>query len=235
MDDITAVLLCGGKGERLRPFTDKMPKPLLPLNGKPLLAHLMHWLAAAGVRRFVVCVGYKAEILEAFVRELRQPGWDVVCVNSGDASMTDRLLDARRHVQGRALICYGDTIANVDVAALRRHHEAQGALVTMTVYPLRSPFGVVSFGSDGRVTGFLEKPWLPHWINVGYMLCEPAGLDYLCPGSDMVAYLEKLAGDGALQAFRHEGKHLTVNTEKDRQQAEQDIIEFYTVLSDHSS
>src|SRR5690349_17348218 len=101
MEPVTAVLLCGGKGQRLKPFTDSLPKPLVPLNGRPLLSYLMSYLALQGVRRFVVCVGYKAEAIEGFLREHRHPAWDVTCVNSGDASMTDRLLQARSHVGGR--------------------------------------------------------------------------------------------------------------------------------------
>jgi glucose-1-phosphate cytidylyltransferase len=235
MSDLTAVLLCGGKGERLRPFTDSLPKPLVPLNGKPLLYHLMRYLAAAGVTKFAVCVGYKAERIEGFVRETVAPDWDVRCVNSGDASMTDRLLDVRRHVRGPLLVCYGDTLANVDLAALRRQHGEQAALMTLTTYPLRSPFGIVEFEAGGRITGFAEKPRLPHWINIGFMLCEPAALDVLRPGSDMPQFLARMVQTGGLQVFCHEGKHLTVNTEKDRTQAEMDIVEFYTVLGDHSS
>src|SRR5262249_1291933 len=123
----TAVLLCGGKGTRMRPYTDTMPKPLVPLNGRPLLHHLMRYLAAWGVRRFALGVGYKARVIEGFVRELQEPDWDIPLVDSGEhATMTDRLRDARRHVPGQALVCYGDTIANVDLDALRRGHDQAG-------------------------------------------------------------------------------------------------------------
>jgi glucose-1-phosphate cytidylyltransferase len=229
MSELTAVLLCGGKGERLRPFTQTLPKPLVPLNGKPLLYHLLKYLAGNGVRRFAVCVGFKAEHIEGFLNEVREPDWEVVCVNSGDASMTDRLLDARAHIPGQALICYGDTLANLDLAAQRRQHQAHGALMTVAVHPLQSPFGIVNLDGEGRVTGFAEKPRLPHWINIGFMLAEPAALDFLRRGSDMPAFLGSLAAAGRLHAYKHEGKHLTVNTEKERSQAEADLIGFYTL------
>jgi glucose-1-phosphate cytidylyltransferase len=141
MSGLTAVILCGGKGERLKPFTDHLPKALVPLGGKPLLYHLMNYLSQSGIARFVLCVGYKAECIQQFVHEQAQRCWTVECVNSGDASMADRLLDAQPQVPGRALICYGDILANVDIAALERQHRAAGALATMTVYPLHSPFG----------------------------------------------------------------------------------------------
>jgi NDP-sugar pyrophosphorylase family protein len=230
MSDLTAILLCGGKGERLRPFTDTMPKALVPLNGQPLLHHLLGYLAAEGVSRFVACVGYKAEVIEKFLQERREPSLEIACVNSGDASMTDRILDAREHVAGRALICYGDTLANVDIEGLRESHRASGALATLTTYPLHSPFGIVHFDGSGRVSEFAEKPALPYWINIGFILCEPEAFAYLRPGSDMPDFLAALAAAGGLYAYRHTGKHLTVNTEKERADAEIEMVEFFTYM-----
>jgi glucose-1-phosphate cytidylyltransferase len=232
LPDITAVLLCGGKGERLRPFTEHFPKPLVPLNGKPLLQHLLRYLSLQGVRRFVLCTGYKAGAISRFLEEQPlPPGHSVVCVDSGEAaSMADRVLDAREHVSGRALICYGDTLANVDLVSLARRHTESGALATLTVYPLRSPYGIVSFDGDtGRVSGLLEKPVLPYWINIGFIVCEPAALDAMRRGTDLVMFLGSLAERGAVRAHPHQGKHLTVNTEKERSEAEGEI-EFFTLL-----
>jgi glucose-1-phosphate cytidylyltransferase len=220
----------------MRPYTDTMPKPLVPLNGRPLLYHLMRYLAASGVRRFVLCVGYKARAIEGFSRELQQPDWEVILADSGEeATMTERLREARRHVHGQALVCYGDTLANVDVDALRREHKRTGGPMTLTVHPLRSPFGIVNLGPSGRVDGFAEKPRLPHWINIGFMLCDPEALNFLRPGEDMPEFLDAVVRAGALRAYCHEGKHLTVNTEKDRSQAEVDILGFFTLMGDYSS
>lgn len=235
MNDLTAILLCGGKGERLRPFTDTLPKALVPLGDRPLLEHLLVYLSKAGIRRFVVCVGYQAEAIERFVREKSDPSWEITCVDSGEtASITDRLCDAREHVRGRALVCYGDTLANVDLDALVRRHEEAGGLASLTVYPLHSPFGIVGFDGAGKVSEFAEKPILPYWINIGFLLCEPEALGYLERGLDVPDFLGSLAGDGRLFVHRHEGKHLTVNTEKERTSAEREVVEFYTLLDNQS-
>lgn len=230
VSELTAILLCGGKGERLKPFTETLPKALVPLNGEPLLSHLFRYLAAAGVSRFVVCVGYKAEAIESFLSERYAQSGQVTCVNSGDASMTDRLLDARPHIQGTALICYGDTLANVELASLLREHRRSQALATLTVYPLHSPFGIVNFDDSKRVTTFAEKPRLPYWINIGFLLCEPRAFDYVARGSEMPQFLSTLAEAGVLYTHEHRGKHLTVNTEKDRAFAETEMIEFFTYM-----
>jgi NDP-sugar pyrophosphorylase family protein len=229
ISELTAILLCGGKGERLRPFTETLPKALIPLNGDPLLLHLLRYLSSAGISRFVVCVGYKAEAIESFINERYAQSSQVTFVNSGDASMTDRLLDARPHIHGTALICYGDTLANVELASLLREHRRSRALATLTVYPLQSPFGIVDFNDSKQVTRFAEKPQLPYWINIGFLLCEPRALDFVARGSEMPQFLSTLAEAGVLYIHEHMGKHLTVNTEKDRALAENDI-EFFTYM-----
>ncbi|MCS6977187.1 MAG: sugar phosphate nucleotidyltransferase [Gemmatales bacterium] len=227
--DVTAVILCGGKGERLRPLTDVIPKPLVPLRGRPILRHLMDYLYASGIGRFILCVGYKAALIEQFLQEHRGMGWQARCVDSGDAPMTVRLADARPYIAGRALVCYGDTLANVNLSALLEEHESHTALATVTVYPLLSPYGIVDMNTSGQVTGFKEKPRLPYWINIGFLLLEPAALNMVSRDEDMPAYLERLAASGRMRAFRHEGKHLTVNTETERKLAEKEIVSFYTL------
>lgn len=233
MQEVTAVVLCGGKGERLRPVTREMPKPLVEVRGRPLLGHLLDFLSGHGVSRFVLCTGYMAEAFTRFAEESRSPSREIVCLDSGDATMTDRLRSARDQVGDRALICYGDTLANIDLAALRKVHSSQGALLTLTVYPLHSPFGIVEIGDDGeRVTSFREKPVLPYWINIGFMMCERPALDGIQDGDEMPGFLSRLAREGRLGAFRHQGRHLTVNTEKDLSVAETELVEFYTVLGE---
>jgi NDP-sugar pyrophosphorylase family protein len=231
ISDLTAILLCGGKGERLRPFTESLPKALVPLNGEPLLAHLLRYLSTAGVERFIVCVGYKAEEIKKFLREGAYPEREVTCIDSGDVSMTDRILDSIEHVEGRVLVCYGDTLANVDLASLGQAHRESGALATLTTYSLHSPFGIVHFDDSKRITSFDEKPRLPYWINIGFLLCEPEALKFLKRGSDMPEFLSAMASAGVLYAFEHAGKHITVNTEKDRARAETEVIEFFTYMN----
>jgi NDP-sugar pyrophosphorylase family protein len=231
--NLTAIILCGGKGERLKPLTETLPKTLVPLNGRPLLTHLLQYLTRSGVKRVVICVGYKAELIKKFLDENPHPSLELFYVDSGDATMTDRLRDARKHISGPALVCYGDTLANIDLAALSEAHQASDALVTVTIYPLHSQFGVVTVDESKRVVDFTEKPRLPYWINIGFMLFKPAAFDYLKPGSNMTEFLATLVEARALSAYEHEGKHLTVNTEKERAAAEIEMIEFFTLLDEN--
>lgn len=228
-EQLTAVILCGGKGERLRPFTDKYPKPLVPLLDKPLLQHLVEFLYRQGIRKYVLCVGYKAEMVEEFVgKTLAGRGMEIILSNAGDAPIPERLEKARVHVDGPALVCYGDTVANVSIAGLCDFHNGIDAGATMTVYPLKSQFGIVDIENNLAV-GFREKPDLPYHINIGFFIISKAVLDTVGEFPEMSPWLEHLAGDANLSAYIHKGKHLTVNTEKERQTAEAEIIELYTL------
>ncbi len=231
MENLTAVILCGGRGERLRPFTDHLPKALVPLGGKPLLWHLVSHLDQHGVGRFIFCTGYMAEAVDDFLSGGLPGGGEVLTVNSGaDASMTRRLSDAAKHVSAEALVCYGDTVANVDIGKLQEVHRESSSEATLTVHPLRSPFGLVQFSEDGRVNAFQEKPELPYWINIGYLLCSKGLLGTIDPDrEDMAGLLEGLAASGALNSYPHRGKHLTVNTEKERAHAETEVIDMFTM------
>lgn len=228
MDELTAILLCGGKGERLRPFTDHAPKPLVQLGGRAMLFHLVRYLRQSGIRRIVFCVGYKASMIRDFLDAEFPNDPDFYCVDSGDATMTDRIADAQPHVKGRALVCYGDTLANVHVADLLQFHLDQKADATLTTYPLECPFGVVETDDAHWIRSFREKPVLPYWINIGFLLLEPNVVQGIQRGSDMPQFLDSLAADGRLAAFRHQGSHLTVNTEKERAQAESRLTEFFS-------
>ena len=229
MHEITAVILCGGKGERLRPFTDHLPKPLVPLNGRPILQHLIDYLGRSGIERFVLCTGYKAECIEQFVHDQGEASAKMRCVNSGDAPMTKRLQDAWPYVEGSALVCYGDTLANVNIDRLKRRHQKTVGAATIALYRPRSPFGVVKFDRQRKVKSFDEKPRMSHWINIGFILCDAARVGpFLNKADDMVDFLSSLAGAGELYAFEHSGKHLTVNTEKERQEAQSEVVEFFS-------
>ena len=102
----------------------------------------------------------------------------------------------------------------------------------MSLYPFVSPFGIVNIDHNDRISSFSEKPRLPYWINIGYMYCELSALDLISSDLDMPGFLMGLAATGCLYGYRHEGRHLTINTEKERAYAEDEIANFFTLL-DH--
>jgi glucose-1-phosphate cytidylyltransferase len=220
---LTAVILCGGRGERLRRLTDATPKPLLPANGRPILDYVLEHLMQSGIKEFILCTGYRADLFEQFAARRARSGMAVRCVNSGDVSIARRLAEARPLIRDRALVCYGDTLADVDVRQLLDAHQSRELEATLTVYPYRSPFGIVSIDESGLVSKFEEKPQLPYWINIGFLLLEPAALRRLDPAILLPEFLARLAGQRLLGVHRHQGRHWTANTETELRELAEEL------------
>ena len=217
--DTPVAILCGGRGTRLQERTQSIPKPLVEIGGRPIVWHVIHIYAAQGFRRFLLCTGYKGELVERFARDERWPdGAEVACLDTGlDTPTGGRALAAARHL-GAAPFCltYADGVADIDLHALLAAHRAHGDLATVTVVRPELQFGVAQIADDGRVTGFHEKPRAEQWVNGGFFVLEPGAAAYLSEDSVLEREpLERLAADGQLHAFRHEGFWDCMDTYKD--------------------
>jgi len=215
----TVVILCGGRGTRLQEHTASIPKPLVEIGGRPILWHVMQIYAVQGIARFVLCLGYKGELIREFVAATDWPeGVEVECVDTGEDTPTGgRLHRVRAHLGERSFCAtYADGVADVDLADLIAFHRAHGDLATMTVVRPPLPFGVADLDGNGRIRGFHEKPRAEHWINGGFFCFEPRVFDYLTESSVLEREpLEGLAGDGHLHAYRHTGFWECMDTYKD--------------------
>jgi glucose-1-phosphate cytidylyltransferase len=212
------VILCGGRGTRLREKTESVPKPLVEIGGRPILWHVIGIYAAQGFDRFLLATGYLGEQIERFVAEERWPTpITVECVDTGVDTPTGGRIAALGERLGEETFCatYADGVADVDLGALLDEHRAGGALATVTVVRPHLQWGVAELDGD-EVTGFVEKPRSEHWINGGFFCFEPGALDHLGPDSILEREpLEALAAAGRLRAFRHEGFWDCMDTYKD--------------------
>ena len=217
-----ALLLAGGKGERLGEAARGRPKPLVEVGGRPLAAYAVARLARAGVDRVIVACAAGQEGL--FESELGGLGADVVAVGEPEPLGRGgglRLAADAREETGPVLAANGDELLDVDVGELLNRHRAQRAAATIVVAPLRSPFGVVDVADDDAVLAFREAPRLPLWVNAGLYVLDDDALARLPERGDHEAStFPELAAEGRLYAFRHEGVWLTVNTPKDLRAAE---------------
>jgi glucose-1-phosphate cytidylyltransferase len=204
------LILCGGRGTRLN---GERPKPLIEIGGRPILWHVMSIYAAQGFDDFLLLTGYQGEAVAEWARSAP---WRVQCVDTGPETPTGGRVHAiRDRLSEPFCLTYADGLADIDLAALVAHHRASAALATLTVVRPELPFGIAML--DGvRVTGFREKPRAEQWVNGGFMVFEPGALAYLGPDAVLEREpLERLAADGSLAAYRHDGYWRCLDTYKD--------------------
>jgi glucose-1-phosphate cytidylyltransferase len=219
MSKPTVVILCGGRGTRLRERTESVPKALVEIGGRPILWHVIGIYAAQGFERFLLATGYLGEAIEEFVAAEPWPGEIAVeCVDTGlDTPTGGRIARLGERLGGGAFCAtYADGVADVDLGALLGFHRGHGAAATMTVVRPHLQWGVAELDGDGRVEGFDEKPRSEHWVNGGFFCFESDVFDYLDEDSVLEREpLGALAADGQLRAYRHEGFWDCMDTYKD--------------------
>ena len=217
-----ALLLAGGKAERLGEAAQGLPKPLVPVAGFPLAEYTVARLVGAGVTRVIVACRAGQE--DAFVNALGGLGAEIVPVGEQQPLGRGggfRLAAAHRAESGPVIAANGDELLDVDFDALLAQHAESGADATIVCAQVRSPFGVVDLQEDGSVTGFREAPLLEQWVNSGvYVLGEQALARFPEKGDHETTTFPELAAEGKLRGFRHTGVWLTVNTPKDLRKAE---------------
>jgi NDP-sugar pyrophosphorylase family protein len=216
-----AIILAGGKAERLGDAAQGRPKALVEIAGRPLAAYQVEQLAAAGVDCVLVsCSKGQEDLFEAALGGI---GPEIVAVGEPEPLGRGggiRLAAAARREAGDVYAMNGDELTDVDLDALHRLHDT-GAAATITVVPLRSPFGVVDLEGD-VVTGFREAPQLEHWVSCGVYVLGEEALDRLPErGDHETTTFPALAAERRLRAHRHTGRWLTVNTPKDLRLAEE--------------
>ena len=217
-----AILLAGGKGERLGDASGGRPKPLVRVAGTPLALYALERLAEAGVERVIVsCAAGTEALFEADLASSRVQVAPVAEPEPLGRGGGLRFAAQARCGKGPVLALNGDEILDVDIAALLRFHADRGVAATVVVAPMPSAFGVVELDGD-RVAEFREAPRLPHWVNAGLYVLEDEAVERLPErGDHEVTTFPELAREGRLAAYRHEGLWLTVNTPKDLRVAEE--------------
>jgi glucose-1-phosphate cytidylyltransferase len=227
---VKAVILAGGMGTRISEETQVRPKPMVEIGGRPVLWHIMKLYAHHGVRDFIVCLGYKGYVIKEYfanyfihnsdvtfhladnrvdVHQRNAEPWHVTLVDTGEKTQTGGRLKRVKSYVGNETFCmtYGDGLADVDIAEAIRFHERQGRLATVTAVAPPGRFGMLTV-EGCSITGFHEKP--PGdgaRINGGFFVLSPKVFDYIAGDSTMWERepIERLAADGQLSAFMHDG------------------------------
>lgn len=234
------IILCGGQGTRLREETEYRPKPLVDIGGRPLLWHIMKLYAHHGFRDFVLCLGYRGNMIKEYFLNYEAMNNDFTCclgaksrlnfhgaheeqdflvtlADTGAESMTGaRVKTVQKYVhEDTFMVTYGDGLSNVDLNALLRFHQAHGRLATVTTVRPYSRFGILELDDRSRVRAFAEKPQMDGWASAGFFVFDRRVFDYLSADPLCVLErepLERLAAEGQLVAYQHEGFFFAMDT-----------------------
>ncbi|MDP2727975.1 MAG: nucleotidyltransferase family protein [Dehalococcoidia bacterium] len=223
-----AIILAGGKGERLRPFTDDRPKPMVEVLGIPILGYQIQWLKAQGVTHIVISCGYRCEVIQEWFNDGQKWG---VCIDysveetplgrGGGIKKAFSMLPAANEP---LIATNGDIITNFSLQPVLEEHQRSGALATIVLTPFVSPYGIVEITEDNKVTGFREKPTLPYWINGGIYILSPDVYSYLPDQGDHEdTTFPQLAQQGRLGSFKIQAFWRAVDTVKDLSEVNQEL------------
>lgn len=236
------VILAGGMGTRISEESQLKPKPLIELGNRPILWHIMKWYASFGFYEFVICCGYKGYMIKEYFLHYNQyqsdsvydlqndrvetvqstKPWKVTLADTGLKTLTaGRILRAREYIgEEPFLLTYGDGVSDVNIDELLAFHRQGGRIATITTTRPEGRFGAIKIEPEtGRVESFKEKARKDQsWVNAGFMVMEPAVFEYLGDGSAMLEDLpfERLAMDGQMDAYRHEGFWSPMDTMRDK-------------------
>ena len=241
MGKTKVVILCGGMGTRLREETEFKPKPLVMIGNKPILVHIMDTYARYGYRDFILCLGYKGEMIKEYFlnydwmvndftlnissgegklkRHTNQNhDYNITFVDTGNDTLTGgRIKKIEKYIDGEDfMMTYGDGVSNVDIGKLWEFHKQHNKVGTLTGVHPWSKYGTVDIDKEYTVTKFREKPILKDWINGGFFVFKKKIFDYI-KGDCMLEEepFEKLSKDRQMALFRHEGYWHCMDTYKD--------------------
>lgn len=238
------VILCGGKGTRLREETEFKPKPMVEIGGRPIIWHIMSLYARYGHKEFVLPLGYKGEVIKQYFHDYRLrkadftvdlgsgkitthdsgllTDWRVTLSDTGEDTLKGaRIKRIGKHLDGdRFMVTYGDGVADIDLDALLEFHRKSGKVGTFTGVRMPSRFGAVQTDAQGNILSWQEKPVLNEYINCGFFVFERVFLNYLSadPSCDLEKEpLERLAAEGQLAMYPHTGFWQCMDTLRDAQ------------------
>lgn len=241
------LLLAGGFGTRLSEATENKPKPMVEIGGKPILWHIMKSYSEHGFNEFVILLGYKSYVIKEFfanyflhqsdvtfdlknnqmeVHDNFSENWKVTLIDTGLNTFTGgRIKRAAKYIGNEPfLLTYGDGVCDVNIADTVKFHKEHGKLITMTAIQPEGRFGALGIDGNQTINSFLEKPKGDNaWINGGFFVCQPEVVNYI--DGDHTIFerepLEKLASEGNLKAYKHDGFWQCMDTLRDKNKLEE--------------
>ena len=243
------VILSGGFGTRISEYTTVIPKPMIPINGKPIIEHIMEIYSKYGFKDFYLALGYKANVIKEYFYnyeilnsnfkvdfnnrsvtpyKYQEKEWTVNLIDTGENSMTGgRLKRLKDYIKDDTfLLTYGDAVTNLDINEVIKFHYSHGKMITVTGVRPPARFGELTINENNEVLEFKEKPNINEgWINGGFFVIEPRFLDYINGDNCILEKepLEKAAKSNELVAYLHDGFWHCIDTKRDKDNLEEII------------
>jgi len=215
-------ILCGGKGERLKPITNNVPKPLVKINNKTILSYIIDHFLMYKVKDFTIATGYKSEMIEEFLLKKYQK-CNFEFSNSGDVDIVKRLSNIKLDNSKKLIVCYGDTIANVNLDELIKFHIKKKSKATVSTYEHRSQFGLFRTDDRGLIERYDEKPIIEGRINIGFFVLDNQIAKRLSSHVTFKDFISDCVKKRILYNYKHDGYHITVNSHNELKAAEKRI------------
>lgn len=221
--NLTIIVLCGGKGERLKPLTDETPKPLIKINNESILFRILKHLIYFKLNNFIIATGYKSYKIEKFIKKKKEFSNIKVLYTGEDVDIITRIKKCLPYCKDNILICYGDTLLDININKLINFYLLNINKIVITAFNLKTNFGILKILSSNTVVKFLEKPKLNLWINVGFVMLNKKYYNLLFKFKTFKNFLINMGSKKKFKAFKHLGKHITINTLSELEEAKKNI------------
>lgn len=210
--NLTVLILCGGKGLRLRPLTKDLPKPLIKIKNKSILENIINHFLKFKINDLIIATGYKHKIIEKFIKK-NFSNKEIRTLYTGmNSDIIERIKIASKYSKKYLLICYGDTIIDINLNNYINFYFKNFNKITVASYQLESSFGVFEIKKKNIITNFKEKPLLDIWFNVGYLFFSEKNFFFFNKFKKFKELIKFLSKKKYMKTFKHYGNHITVNT-----------------------
>ena len=221
--NLSVMILCGGKGKRLLPQTKKTPKPLIKINKKEILFHIIEHIRSYKLENIILATGYKDSSFKSFQNKYSNKFKTKTVYSGINADILSRILKCENYLKENVLICYGDTIVDLNIDRLISFFKKNPNKITLCSYNLTSQFGLMKINNKGNIVSFKEKPKLDYYFNIRFFLLKKKNFKYLKTFKSFQSFLENKKSTKHLKSFKHVGKHITVNTIQELHEAEKNL------------
>ena len=225
-NSLSVIILCGGEGQRLRPLTEKVPKPLIKIKNKTIIEYIINHFYKYKIKNIIIATGYKHKLLKQFINKKYKNQKIKVFDTGVKTEIIKRISKISKYLSDNVVVCYGDTLVDIDLNKLVKFYLKDKKKLIVSSYELKSSFGILDMNHKNIVTHFREKPNLGMWFNVGYFVFSNKYLKILKNFKKFENFLFYLAKKKYMKAFKHTGKHITVNTISELEEAKLQIKKF---------